>query len=135
MKHTLVAKLGATGDVVRTTTLLHRLSGGVTWLTAVKNTAFAHNLQQRVRCFSWDQRHEARDREYDLVINLEDTLDVARFLQTVRHKQLFGAYVDSTQTLGYTRDSRGWFDLSLLSVHGRQQADRLKLLNRNTYKT
>ena len=33
----------------------------------------------------------------------------------------------------YTESSRPWFDLSLISSHGRQKADGLKLLNRQTY--
>src|SRR5438067_3698951 len=36
----LIIKLGAAGDVVRTTTLLRRLSGQITWLTEAKNTIF-----------------------------------------------------------------------------------------------
>jgi hypothetical protein len=35
--------------------------------------------------------------------------------------------------LRYTDSSRCWFDLSLISSHGRPEADRLKLLNRQTY--
>jgi hypothetical protein len=33
----------------------------------------------------------------------------------------------------YTDDARRWFDLSLISVHGRQRADELKYMNRHTY--
>src|SRR5207253_10652735 len=54
-------------------------------------------------------------------------------LQTLQFKQLFGAYVDSENRLRYTDDSRRWFDLSLISRHGREQADRLKLQNRHSY--
>ena len=36
----LIIKLGATGDVVRTTPLLRRLDGNATWITAAKNTVF-----------------------------------------------------------------------------------------------
>jgi hypothetical protein len=35
--------------------------------------------------------------------------------------------------LRYTDNSKCWFDLSLISSHGWQEADRLKLLNRQTY--
>jgi hypothetical protein len=34
----LIMKLGATGDVVRTTTLLHKFPNNVTWITEAKNT-------------------------------------------------------------------------------------------------
>jgi hypothetical protein len=64
---------------------------------------------------------------------LEDTLGVGQFLKTVRCGEIFGAYVDFNGSLRYSENSRCWFDLSLISSHGRQEADRLKLLNRQTY--
>ena len=36
-------------------------------------------------------------------------------------------------SLWYTENARRWFDLSLISSYGRREADRLKLLNRQTY--
>jgi len=129
----LILKLGATGDVVRTTPLLSRLDPQITWLTAPKNTVLLEGVKDNVRCFSWEERERALDTDYDLVINLEDTLDVAQFLKTVRCGQRFGAYVDSKNSLRYTNDSRRWFDLSLISTFGKQQADRLKFQNRHSY--
>ena len=129
----LIAKLGATGDVVRTTPLLSRLSGRVTWLTTAKNTILLKGLKGNLHLLSWEEREGLLDAHYDLVINLEDTLDVAQFLKTVRRSEMFGAYADSDDSLRYTDNSRRWFDLSLISSYGRQQADRLKFLNRNTY--
>jgi heptosyltransferase II len=129
----LILKLGATGDVVRTTPLLHRLSGSVTWITAAKNCVFLGGLADNLRHFSWEARARALDIRYDLAINLEDTLEVALFLKNLRPAEIFGAYADSSRRLRYTDDSRCWFDLSLISSYGRQKADRLKLLNRQTY--
>ena len=129
----LIIKLGATGDVVRTTPLLRRLSGSVTWITAAKNGVLLDGLSDNLRHFSWEERARALDIPYDLAINLEDTLEVAMFLKSVRPAEIFGAYADSSQRLRYTDNSKCWFDLSLISSHGRQEADRLKLLNRQTY--
>ena len=129
----LIIKLGATGDVVRTTPLLHRLSGSVTWVTAAKNAVFLEGLADNLRHFPWEARARALDISYDLVINLEDTLEVALFLKSVRVSEIFGAYADASKRLCYTENSKCWFDLSLISSHGRQEADRLKLLNRQTY--
>ena len=129
----LIVKLGATGDVVRTTPLLHRLSGSVTWITAAKNGVFLEGLADNLRHFSWEARTRALDISYDLAISLEDTLEVALFLKSVRPAEIFGAYADSSKRLRYTDNSKCWFDLSLISSHGRQEADRLKLLNRQTY--
>jgi len=129
----LIIKLGATGDVVRTTPLLSRFGGQITWLTAAKNAVLLEGLKGNLCCVSWEERNTVRNTQYDLVINLEDTLDVAQFLKTVRCGERFGAYVDSDNLLRYTDDSQRWFDLSLISSYGRQQADKLKLENRHTY--
>jgi lipopolysaccharide heptosyltransferase II len=129
----LIVKLGATGDVVRTTPLLHRLSGSVTWITAAKNGVLLDGLSDNLRHFSWEARAGALDIPYDLAINLEDTLEAAIFLKSVRPAEIFGAYSDSSQSLRYTNNSKCWFDLSLISSYDRQEADRLKFLNRHTY--
>ncbi len=129
----LIAKLGATGDVVRTTPLLRRFKGQVVWLTSAKNAVLLEGLCDNVQCVAWEQRDEIPKTNYDLAINLEDTLDVGQFVQSLRPQQTFGAYVAPDGTLQYTEDSRQWFDLSLISRYGRQQADQLKLRNRKTY--
>jgi len=129
----LIIKLGATGDVVRTTPLLRRLDGPVSWITAENNLALLEGIDREVRCVSWENRKRVADADYDLVINLEDDREMSRFLKELKFKQLFGAYVNGDDRLAYTSDSRDWFDLSLISAYGREEADRLKLLNRRTY--
>ena len=129
----LIIKLGATGDVVRTTPLLRRLDGPVSWITAENNLALLEGIDRKVRCVSWEKRKHVADAYYDLVINLEDDRETSRFLKELRFKQLFGAYLNGDDRLAYTSSSRDWFDLSLISAYGREEADRLKLLNRRTY--
>src|SRR6266480_6674639 len=129
----LIIKLGATGDVVRTTPLLRRLGGAVSWITAEKNLALLEGIDPEVRCVSWEKRNRIADTTYDLVINLEDDRETSSFLKQLKFKQLFGAHLNGNDQLTYTSDSRAWFDLSLISVYGREKADRLKLLNRRTY--
>lgn len=130
---TLVLKLNATGDVVRTTTLLRCLEGEVTWVTAGSNVPLLEGVSANLKCLGWDAREQAVQANYDLLVNLEDEPEVAAFATTVRHKQLFGAYLDGQEDVAYTDDSRQWFDLSLISRFGREQADVLKLQNRRTY--
>jgi len=131
--NTLILKLGATGDVVRTTPLLKHLAGDVAWVTAAKNVPLLAGLTKSLRSSAWEQRVQFCDREYDLVLNLEDTLDVAQFLPQLKYKKLFGAHIDASGALVYTDDSGGWFDLSLISRFGKAAADQLKLENRRTY--
>ena len=129
----LIIKLGATGDVVRTTPLLRQLNGLVTWITAENNLTLLQGIDREVRCLSWENRKGAANTVYDLVINLEDDWESSQFLKELRFKQLFGAHLKGDGQLAYTSDSRSWFDLSLISTYGREEADRLKLLNRRTY--
>ena len=129
----LIIKLGATGDMVRTTPLLSQLSGQITWLTAAKNITLLENLTDNLRCFSWEERANVLDSHHDFAINLEDTVDVAQFLRTIECREIFGAYLGSDNSVTYTASSRGWFDLSLISSYGRRRADELNLLNRQTY--
>jgi len=129
----LIIKLGATGDVVRTTPLLRRLDGPVSWITAENNLALLEGIDREVRCVSWENRERVADTTYDLVINLEDDREMSRFLKELKFKQLLGAYLNGDDRLAYTSDSRDWFDLSLISAYGREEADRLKLFNRRTY--
>jgi heptosyltransferase II len=129
----LIIKLGATGDVVRTTPLLSSLSGHITWVTAANNTVLLKGLTDNLRCLPWEERERVLDTDYDLVINLEDTVEVAQFLKKVRCREIFGAYVGSDNSLRYTDNSKRWFDLSLISSYGRAKADELKFHNRQTY--
>jgi heptosyltransferase II len=129
----LIIKHGATGDVVRTTPLLRRFEGSVSWITAEKNLGLLEGIDRELRCVSWENRRRVADTVYDLVINLEDDRETSLFLQELKFRQLFGAHLNGDNQLTYTADSRNWFDLSLISTYGRSEADRLKLLNRRTY--
>lgn len=129
----LILKLNATGDVVRTTCLLRRLDADITWITASSNLVLLSAPLPSFRCIAWENRAQAHDSEYDLVINLEDEKEVAAFARSTRGKHLFGAYLDRDECVRYTDDARHWFDMSLISIHGRQKADELKLLNRRSY--
>lgn len=131
--NTLIVKLDATGDVVRTTPLLHCLRGSVTWVTSPKNTILLSGLTESLRCLSWEERTAVLGMEYDLVINLEDSLDVAQLLKTVCCAEKFGAYMAGDGNVAYTGNSKRWFDLSLISSYGKLKADKLKFQNRQTY--
>jgi hypothetical protein len=109
------------------------LEGPVSWITAGNNLALLKGIDRQVRCVSWENRRRVTDATYDLVINLEDDWQTSSFLKELKFKQLFGAHLNGDDQLAYTSDSRGWFDLSLISAYGREEADGLKLLNRRTY--
>jgi len=132
----LIVKLGATGDVVRTTPLLRSFDGQVTWLTSLKNKTLLEELPELsvdFRAITWNDRSILGGESFDLVINLEDDLETARILRSLRTQRIFGAYADEQHRMRYTEDASKWFDLSLISIYGRQKADELKLHNRRSY--
>ena len=129
----LILKMNATGDVVRTTPLLRRLPGSVTWVTAPSNVVLLEGVSGSLRCIAWEHRTAALDRRYDLLINLEDDSAVGAFAAQVKFDRLFGAYLSEHGEVRYTDDARRWFDMSLISIHGKKRADELKFLNRQSY--
>ncbi len=132
----LIVKLGATGDVVRTTPFLRVFDGQVTWLTSPKNTTLLEGLPELpvdLRPITWNDLPILSREKFDLVINLEDDLKTAGILRSLRTRRIFGAYADEQNRMRYTDDASKWFDLSLISIYGRQKADELKLHNRRSY--
>ena len=132
----LIVKLGAAGDVVRTTPLLRRLDGRVTWVTASSNKPLLDPLektQANLRVLEWAERSILVGQRFDLVINLEDDPEIAGIFDSVSTTRLFGAFKNAEQSMSYTADSSGWFDLSLISMYGRKKADELNFRNRLTY--
>lgn len=134
MTKILIIKLGAAGDVVRTTPFLRVLKGKVDWLVNEKNLSLLEGIKEIEEKIVWGSKDRLRSREYDLVINLEDSIEAVRVLEDLKYKELFGAHLDSIGEVTYTEDSREWFDLSLISRFGKEKADELKLQNRRSYK-
>lgn len=131
--NTLILKLGATGDVVRTTPLLNALPGKIAWITAQNNLELLDRISPNLNALAWEERSEVLKHKYDLLINLEDDLETSRFAAQVNKARQFGAFLAADEQVSYTRDSSAWFDLSLISTYGRARADHLKLHNRRSY--
>ena len=129
----LIIKLGASGDVVRTTTLLNILEAEIYWLTSDNNIILLDSIPKIEKCIPWSKKTILKSIDYDLVINLEDSFDTAQLLAEIKYKELFGAYLNEANNLTYTASSKEWFDLSLISNFGKKRADELKLKNRKTY--
>ena len=130
---TLIIKLGATGDVVRTTTLLHVLEGEIHWLTGDNNVAMLQDLERIGEIIPWSAANRLVGRHYTRIINLEDSLEAAKLQNEIGYNDLFGAFINQSGKMDYTDSSREWFDLSLISRFGIKKADQLKLENRKTF--
>lgn len=130
---TLIIKLGATGDVVRTTTLLHVIEGEIHWLTSDNNTVMLQGAGRISEIIGWKDAERLKGRRYDRIINLEDSVEAGALQKEIAYGDLFGAFLNASCKMEYTENSHEWFDLSLISRFGLKQADQLKLQNRKTF--
>jgi heptosyltransferase-2 len=147
----LVIKTGALGDVVRTTSILPGLAQKhpglrVTWLTAsgAVELVQGHRLVARAigvvpadeRSLAAAERELGRTR-WERVLSLDDEAPLcalaSRLGGPAEEGRLSGAYLDRDGRRRYTADVAPWFDMGLLSRHGKREADRLKLVNRDSH--
>ncbi len=131
-----IIKVGATGDVVRTSTLLRLFSQDeIVWITARVNIAVLplhrSNLRKVVAIEDTAASQPIQEK-FDLVISLDDDLRCARLASSLKTKRLFGAYF-SEGKVAYTTDANEWFDMGLSSRLGKDKADELKWENRFSY--
>ena len=105
MTHTLIVKLNATGDVVRTTTLLRRLPGPVTWITASGNLPLLEACVTTCgACLGTiATAPPATVRPGDQPRGRGGQRRVRRAMPPAR---VFGARLDADGTVGYSEDAR-----------------------------
>lgn len=129
----LIVKLGAIGDVLRTTALLPGLQEKYTpveidWLTSWSGQEILLNNRAIRQVFTWEDKEPLGS--YDLVIGLEDDIEACRLVSDLRASQKIGAYYERGQII-YTPST--WFDMSIISRFGLDQANLLKKQNTKTY--
>jgi heptosyltransferase-2 len=133
MKRILIIKLGALGDVVRTTPLLRVLGGRVTWVTSDGAVPLLTHNPYVGRLVCIKKAHTSLFNEnFDLVLNLEEEAAAAALASSIKTRNLIGAYLEDGR-VAYTASASEWFDMSLISKFGKAKADELKTNNRRTY--
>jgi heptosyltransferase-2 len=134
MLNTLIIKLGAMGDVLRTTPLLRVISGNVYWLTqkdCIPLLALSNNLK-KVIDINYTQE-QLQNISFDLVICLDDDIKAAELAAKFNDGSLIGSFVDGDGKLSYTQSAKEWFDMGLISKLGKQRGDDFKKRNKKTY--
>jgi heptosyltransferase-2 len=135
----LIIKLGAIGDVIRTTAILPGLKEkykdySIDWIT--KKASFDilknNNLIENTYLIDDVIKSLLKNKEYDLIINLDDDNEACILASKIKHKEIIGAYSEDGKNL-YTESSSLWFDMGLISRFGKQKADELKAKNKKTY--
>lgn len=129
----LIIKLGAIGDVLRTTSILPGLKEkyqptAIDWITKPSGKEILLYNPYIQRNYVWEEREGLNN--YDLVVSLEDEFDACELASSLNPAKILGSYVDQ-EKISYTPS--GWFDMSAISRFGLEKANTLKQKNRNTF--
>lgn len=140
----LILKLGALGDVVRTSYILpglHERFGPathITWITApaalpiLRFNPYVSELISMDRCTNPETIKTLNRAPFDWVLSLDDEVESCSLAGQVSAKRVSGAFVDSGK-ICYSDDTGEWFDMGLISRFGKAQADALKIANLDTH--
>jgi heptosyltransferase-2 len=143
----LIVKTAALGDVLRTTAILPGLrlrypGARIAWVTSpgAVDLVATHPDVDRVETLDPSAEH-AVDRLADAlfrtrwtrVISLDDEEGPCRLASRLPHEHLSGAYLSADGRRLYTPDVGPWFDMGLLSIHGKAHADALKARNTKSH--
>lgn len=134
----LIIKLGAIGDVIRTTSILPGLKekypkSKISWLTKKESFDILKNNSLIDVIFLIENPNNGlKKHEFGLVISLDDEDHACRIASEIKGKKLIGAFMENGKK-SYTKDSSSWFDMGLISKFGKQNADELKARNKKTY--
>jgi len=130
----LIIKLGALGDVLRTTSILKGLKekypdAKITWVTKANALDLLKDNKDLDNLYTSDN---LKKQNFDLIINLDDEIEACKLATDLDKKELIGAYLENDKPT-YTDSSSKWFDMGLISKFGKQKADELKKLNKKSY--
>jgi heptosyltransferase-2 len=136
-----IIKIGALGDVLRTTCLLAPLhertsDAEIWWYTAKGARPLLDRNPWLARVVDARETPPAGEPRFDLVISLDEETDAAALAGRICGGKLVGAHVRGDGSVGYTADSAAWFEMGLLNRDadgGLTAANALKRANRATY--
>lgn len=136
----LIIKLGALGDVLRTTFVVRGFkekypSCTITWLTKENAAEILSNNSFIDSVVVWGQRDLLSCKNFDLLLSLDDEEEVCAFASTLSSNKFQGAFLEQGKRK-YTPGVASWFGMGLLrpeELGGKQEADRLKAANRKTF--
>ena len=79
-----------------------------------------------------DVARRLESRKFERVVSLDDEEPLCRLASKTCAARLSGAYETESGERAYTPDVAPWFDMGLLSVHGKARADAMKVANRRS---
>ena len=122
-----ILKLGALGDVVRTTPILKVLKGDITWFTKEKPAELLKGLIEISNLIT--NIDEIKDKKFDLAVNFDDTEEACSLFNQVDAKKKIGFYFEN----GYLTCSKSAREYYAMSLNGGKDKDLLKKNNKKSY--
>ena len=135
MQSVLVIKIGAIGDVLRTSYLINALNKNknyhVTWVTSAESTAILANnpFINDILIFN---KHTLPS-HVDILICLEDMTDYVASVSGITASKRIGSYINTNGELDYTENVSEWYDMGTISKHGIEVANTLKKENKKSF--
>ena len=139
-KNILIVKYGALGDVVRTSFFAKTLSNQIVpantfvrlyWLTSPQSIPLLRfNPYIDVLAILPDDIEKI---DFDEIYSLDDEVEVLTRIAKFKSGKVIGASLNSDGKRIYCDQSAYWFDMGLLSRHGKDRADDLKRINDRTH--
>ncbi len=139
-KDILIMKVGALGDVLRTTPILHKFEGNnVTWLTSEKARPLLKGNPLISRVLTLESPNpDFYDSHYEIALNMDEDKNCCSLsslmlaLGIVKPNNFYG-YFFSNGVINYKGRNKRWFDMGLSSKLGREKANEIKLHNAKSY--
>lgn len=129
---TLIVKLGAMGDVLRTTAILNVLTAPVTWVTRAASLPLLENIPGLDEVLPLEEVQRLRGRHFRRVACLDDEPEACAILNSVTCEERIGAYLEGSR-VRYGESAAPWYDMGLISRFGKEGADARKRDNRRCY--
>ena len=139
----LIIKLGALGDVLRTTFVARGLKEKygssnctIIWVTKEIAAGMLKGNSYIDKVVGWKEREQLLKEQFDWIISLDDEEEPCLFAAQLNTKKLQGAYMNKDNKRCYTKDVEAWFAMGILRPEeegGKTRADELKKENRRTF--
>ncbi len=132
--HILIVKLGALGDVVRTSYFAKRLKEKhkklrLSWITE-KNAVPLLESNPYIDDI-WTDFKECQEHQFSIIYSLDDEVDTVKLVSGLNTHKIVGAYYDFIkEVVTYDDSAASWFDMGLNSKHGKVWADQAKRENK-----
>jgi heptosyltransferase-2 len=134
----LIVKIGAMGDVLRTTFIAQALkerykysNPKIYWITDEKAKPIFANNPYVYKIIAAQEKDTLKNLFFDEIINLEDDKEICRFISSLKSSKITGFTYNKGSVLP-TQTAKEWFNMSALGK--KPENDLLKKKNKKTHR-